>query len=741
MNIDSIPSAKSLTSKSGLSGELDSVTKKETSSEGSDDSEGFFAKLSALFKGDAESSDKSTKSAKSLEGKEGDVSEAKVNLEAVKEESVDSQLLTDESALVDGEHDVDIDGSTSQVKRVDGEENLSKGLTDATLNTPVDSKKVMGDGDIILDKLKQANQVLAKANAEKQPISQWDNEETKPSVESDDISVSQSQMGHRVDGKELPLQNDSPVAPLSQDVVAIAGDNTTADNVEQVSDSDKITLSATDRFPESELLTQDDKQFAGLSQVSTDPSSEKAAVKIHERNNHDAPILAGVAGKNASAIEVPTADDIDPKVLEQLIHTLEQENNVDLSSLSKDDQIALVTTALVSAQQSQANLDSNVSEQGQHSMQTLETLTDVKGQPATPFPHSVKQVDSNHDLMDKMDKKVVIPGAGVAASLGAANAVNSVRGIPAAAETFQPDSETFKAVDGAVVQDGSMVKVGESKLSHQIQQAIQNQAQIQANANASQMVSERSAQVALNLANNAHDVATNSIVNSSVPAAAATAVAAMPFLNSSPDANSKAKWSNAHLEAIGRTALEADRAQQNRESHLSHQLSSLSSATGQQIPLNRTESAQPQVPIMMNKDIAADQLSERVQMMLSKNLKHVDIRLDPPELGRMHIRMNMNGDAATVHFTVASQHVRDALESSMPRLREMLSQQGVQLGETAVQQQGANQQQGYAASGRGQSQSGTLVSSENGILGENFDTDVKLDLNVGLKRDGISYYA
>lgn len=43
----------------------------------------------------------------------------------------------------------------------------------------------------------------------------------------------------------------------------------------------------------------------------------------------------------------------------------------------------------------------------------------------------------------------------------------------------------------------------------------------------------------------------------------------------------------------------------------------------------------------------------------------------------MHIRMNMQGDGATVHFTVANQHAREALEQTMPRLREMLAQQGV----------------------------------------------------------------
>ncbi len=152
------------------------------------------------------------------------------------------------------------------------------------------------------------------------------------------------------------------------------------------------------------------------------------------------------------------------------------------------------------------------------------------------------------------------------------------------------------------------------------------------------------------------------------------------------------------------------------------------------------QAQQPNMPLQLARaDIAADQMAERVQVMLSKNLKNIDIRLDPPELGRMQIRMNMNGDSATVQFTVANQQARDVLEHSMPRLREMLSNQGVQLGETSVQQQSSGQQEHYAASGHGsggQSASGDILFGE-----ENLDTDVKLDLNVAAKRDGISYYA
>ncbi|TMX33184.1 flagellar hook-length control protein FliK [Vibrio rotiferianus] len=148
---------------------------------------------------------------------------------------------------------------------------------------------------------------------------------------------------------------------------------------------------------------------------------------------------------------------------------------------------------------------------------------------------------------------------------------------------------------------------------------------------------------------------------------------------------------------------------------------------------------QAQLPLQLTKELANEQVAEKVQMMMSKNLKNLDIRLDPPELGRMQIRMTMNNDLANVHFTVSNPQARDLIEQTLPRLREMLAQQGMQLADSSVQQQSSGQQQGYTASeqsGKGGSERGFSGQSD-----ENFDADVNLDLNVTSKRDGISFYA
>ncbi|MCS0363664.1 flagellar hook-length control protein FliK [Vibrio diabolicus] len=148
---------------------------------------------------------------------------------------------------------------------------------------------------------------------------------------------------------------------------------------------------------------------------------------------------------------------------------------------------------------------------------------------------------------------------------------------------------------------------------------------------------------------------------------------------------------------------------------------------------------QAQLPLQLTKELANEQVAEKVQMMMSKNLKNLDIRLDPPELGRMQIRMTMNNDVANVHFTVNNPQARDIIEQTLPRLREMLAQQGMQLADSSVQQQNSGQQQGrYTAEQHGQSAQGSGFSGQSE---ESFDADVNLDLNVASKRDGISFYA
>ncbi|HAV6900319.1 TPA: flagellar hook-length control protein FliK [Vibrio vulnificus] len=208
----------------------------------------------------------------------------------------------------------------------------------------------------------------------------------------------------------------------------------------------------------------------------------------------------------------------------------------------------------------------------------------------------------------------------------------------------------------------------------------------------------------------------------------------------SPDvAKSQVQSMQAALAAAGLASVKGSSKQTSTEAQGAQPTASLYSAqtvTGQ----TRAENvAAQQTPMPLTRELANEQVAEKVQMMMSKNLKQLDIRLDPPELGRMQIRMTMNNDIANVHFTVTNPQARDIIEQTLPRLREMLAQQGMQLADSSVQQQASGQQQRqYSADGQGNGQQSSRFASSNE---ENLEADVKLDLNVTSKRDGISFYA
>jgi flagellar hook-length control protein FliK len=83
----------------------------------------------------------------------------------------------------------------------------------------------------------------------------------------------------------------------------------------------------------------------------------------------------------------------------------------------------------------------------------------------------------------------------------------------------------------------------------------------------------------------------------------------------------------------------------------------------------------------------ADATKEKVMLMISQKLQRFDITLDPPELGNMQVRVNLQGEQATVNFVVQNQQAKDALEQNMHKLKDMLAEQGVDVGDSNVEQQ------------------------------------------------------
>lgn len=84
-------------------------------------------------------------------------------------------------------------------------------------------------------------------------------------------------------------------------------------------------------------------------------------------------------------------------------------------------------------------------------------------------------------------------------------------------------------------------------------------------------------------------------------------------------------------------------------------------------------------------------LGQRVVWMAEGRQETAEIQLNPPHLGPLKVRVELNGDQASVSFSSNHLVVRDAVESAVPRLREMLEASGLNLANVDVSERGARE--------------------------------------------------
>ncbi len=97
--------------------------------------------------------------------------------------------------------------------------------------------------------------------------------------------------------------------------------------------------------------------------------------------------------------------------------------------------------------------------------------------------------------------------------------------------------------------------------------------------------------------------------------------------------------------------------------------------------------------------------SSRVVWMARNDVQSAEIRLNPPDLGPIEVKLVLSGDpgapaSASVQFSAAHAATREAIESALPRLREMLQENGIALGNTTVDARTAGNTHGSGDSGR-----------------------------------------
>ena len=135
----------------------------------------------------------------------------------------------------------------------------------------------------------------------------------------------------------------------------------------------------------------------------------------------------------------------------------------------------------------------------------------------------------------------------------------------------------------------------------------------------------------------------------------------------------------------------------------------------------------------------AGEMTQKVTWVARDGGQTAHIRLDPPELGSLTVKISVDKDATTqVSFVAATPQARDMIEGQMHRLREMLAQQGMELNQVNVdvsQQDASNSQ--YAQRDRQEAGVGR------GEVPSTEDADMAmLAENVGyVTATGVDYYA
>ena len=89
-----------------------------------------------------------------------------------------------------------------------------------------------------------------------------------------------------------------------------------------------------------------------------------------------------------------------------------------------------------------------------------------------------------------------------------------------------------------------------------------------------------------------------------------------------------------------------------------------------------------------------EELAAKITWLSQKNIKSASLRLNPAQLGPVEVRIHYKeNNELNIVFSSGHQVVREALEGSLPRLRELMAQQDCNLTQVDVNQDGAREQQ------------------------------------------------
>lgn len=79
-----------------------------------------------------------------------------------------------------------------------------------------------------------------------------------------------------------------------------------------------------------------------------------------------------------------------------------------------------------------------------------------------------------------------------------------------------------------------------------------------------------------------------------------------------------------------------------------------------------------------------DAFVRQVGMLVDQKNLTAELHVNPPDMGPIQVQIRMNQDQVDIGFFSTASDTRDAIETAIPKLRELLAEQGLQLGGATV---------------------------------------------------------
>jgi len=135
--------------------------------------------------------------------------------------------------------------------------------------------------------------------------------------------------------------------------------------------------------------------------------------------------------------------------------------------------------------------------------------------------------------------------------------------------------------------------------------------------------------------------------------------------------------------------------------------------------LHQAQTPPPAITVPMKTPEWGDELSNRVMWMVQHDVQTANIKINPPHLGPLEVQVSMNKDHVDVSFNSHHVAVKEALDASMPKLKEMLGSSGLQLGNANVSHHSFSGHSQYNNQGSGQQYAGGGGHNIETILSDN----------------------